>query len=130
MDTPAIHTSSESLTRTPGQSAWYRVLWVQVLFAIVLAIVLGSVRPAWAVAMKPLGDGFIRLITMIVSLIIFCTVVSGIASMQDMRKVGRVGGKALLYFEVVSTLALFIGLVVGNLVHPGSGFNVDAAKLD
>jgi aerobic C4-dicarboxylate transport protein len=80
--------------------------------------------------MKPLGDGFIRLITMIISLIIFCTVVSGIASMQDMKKVGRVGGKALLYFEVVSTLALFIGLVVGNVVHPGSGFNVTAANLD
>jgi aerobic C4-dicarboxylate transport protein len=80
--------------------------------------------------MKPLGDGFIRLITMVISLIIFCTVVSGIASMQDMKKVGRVGGKALLYFEVVSTLALFIGLVVGNLVHPGSGFNVSAANLD
>jgi aerobic C4-dicarboxylate transport protein len=80
--------------------------------------------------MKPLGDGFIRLITMIISLIIFCTVVSGIASMQDMKKVGRVGGKALLYFEVVSTVALFIGLVVGNVAHPGSGFNVSAANLD
>jgi aerobic C4-dicarboxylate transport protein len=80
--------------------------------------------------MKPLGDGFIRLITMIISLIIFCTVVSGIASMQDLKKVGRVGGKALIYFEVVSTLALFLGLVVGNLVHPGSGFNVSAANLD
>jgi aerobic C4-dicarboxylate transport protein len=80
--------------------------------------------------MKPLGDGFIRLITMIISLIIFCTVVSGIASMQDMKKVGRVGGKALLYFEVVSTLALLIGLVVGNLVHPGTGLNVNAANLD
>jgi aerobic C4-dicarboxylate transport protein len=80
--------------------------------------------------MKPLGDGFIRLITMVISLIIFCTVVSGIASMQDLKKVGRVGGKALLYFEVVSTLALLIGLVVGNVVHPGSGFNVNAANLD
>jgi aerobic C4-dicarboxylate transport protein len=80
--------------------------------------------------MKPLGDGFIRLITMIISLIIFCTVVSGIASMQDMKKVGRVGGKALLYFEAVSTVALFIGLVVGNVAHPGSGFNVSTANLD
>jgi aerobic C4-dicarboxylate transport protein len=87
-------------------------------------------NPSKAIAMKPLGDGFIRLITMIISLIIFCTVVSGIASMQDMKKVGRVGGKALLYFEAVSTLALFIGLVVGNLVHPGSGLNVNAANLD
>jgi aerobic C4-dicarboxylate transport protein len=71
-------------------------------------------------AMKPLGDGFIRLITMIISLIIFCIVFSGIASMQDMKKVARVGGKALLYFEIVSTLRLLIGLVVGNLVHPGT----------
>ena len=90
----------------------------------------GYLSPAKAIAMKPLGDGFIRLITMIISLIIFCTVVSGIASMQDMKKVGRVGGKALLYFEVVSTVALFIGLVVGDVEHPGSGFNVSAANLD
>ena len=109
---------------------FYAKLWVQVLIAIGLAIVFGYLSPAKAIAMKPLGDGFIRLITMIISLIIFCTVVSGIASMQDMKKVGRVGGKALLYFEVVSTLALLIGLVVGNLVHPGAGFNVNAANLD
>ena len=103
---------------------------MQVLFAIVLAIVLGSVRPAWAIAMKPLGDGFIRLITMIISLIIFCTVVAGIAGMEDLKKVGRVGGMALIYFEVVSTLALLIGLIVGNVVQPGKGFNVNAATLD
>jgi len=109
---------------------FYANLWVQVSIAIVLAVVFGHLNPTKAMAMKPLGDGFIRLITMIISLIIFCTVVSGIASMQDMKKVGRVGGKALLYFEVVSTLALFIGLVVGNLVHPGSGLNVNAANLD
>lgn len=109
---------------------FYANLWVQVLFAIAVAITFGYLSPAKAVAMKPLGDGFIRLITMVISLIIFCTVVSGIASMQDLKKVGRVGGKALLYFEVVSTLALLIGLVVGNLVHPGSGFNVSAANLD
>jgi len=72
--------------------------------------------------MKPLGDGFIRLITMIIAVIIFCTVVTGIAGMEDMKKVGRVGGKALLYFEVVSTIALLIGLVVGNVVHPGQAF--------
>ena len=108
----------------------YANLWAQVLIAIVLAVALGYFNPAKAIAMKPLGDAFIRLITMIISLIIFCTVVSGIANMQDLKKVGRVGGKALLYFEVISTLALFIGLVVGNLVHPGSGFNVTAANLD
>ena len=108
----------------------YATLWVQVTVAMLLAVVLGTVSPERAVAMKPLGDAFIRLITMIITLIIFCTVVSGIAGMQDMKKVGRVGGKALLYFEVVSTIALFLGLLVGNLVHPGSGFNVNPATLD
>jgi len=109
---------------------FYANLWVQVLIAIGLAVAFGYLSPAKAIAMKPLGDGFIRLITMVISLIIFCTVVSGIASMQDLKKVGRVGGKALLYFEVVSTLALLIGLVVGNVVQPGSGFNVSSADLD
>jgi aerobic C4-dicarboxylate transport protein len=109
---------------------WYANLWIQVLVAIAVAVVFGYLNPAKAIAMKPLGDGFIRLITMVISLIIFCTVVSGIASMQDMKKAGRVGGKALLYFEVVSTLALIIGMLVGNLVHPGAGFNVNASNLD
>jgi len=103
---------------------------LQVLVTIGLAIVLGYVNPPLAVAMKPLGDAFIRLISMIITLIVFCTVVMGIAGMEDMKKVGRVGGKALLYFELVSTLALLIGLVVGNVVHPGSGFNVNPAALD
>jgi len=102
----------------------------QVLFAVVAAVVLGYFRPVTAMAMKPLGDGFIRLITMIITLIIFCTVVTGIAGMEDMKKVGRVGGKALIYFEVVSTLALLIGLGVGNFVQPGAGFNVNPATLD
>jgi aerobic C4-dicarboxylate transport protein len=108
----------------------YANLWAQVLLAIVVAVVFGYLNPARAIAMKPLGDGFIRLITMVISLIVFCTVVSGIASMQDLKKVGRVGGKALLYFEIVSTLALLIGLLVGNAVRPGSGFNVNPANLD
>ena len=102
----------------------------QVLAGVALAIMLGYVSPATATAMKPLGDAFILLITMIITVIIFCTVVTGIAGMEDMKKVGRVGGKALLYFEVVSTLALSIGLVVGNLVRPGSGFNINPATLD
>jgi aerobic C4-dicarboxylate transport protein len=102
----------------------------QVLFAIALAILLGYLSPAKAIAMKPLGDGFIRLITMIIALVVFCTVVSGIAGMRDLKKVGRVGGKALLYFEAVSTLALVIGLVVGNLTQPGGAFHVNAATLD
>ena len=109
---------------------FYRALWVQVLMAMVAAVVLGYLRPERAVTMKPLGDAFIRLITMIITLIIFCTVVTGISGMGNLRKVGRVGGMALLYFEVVSTLALLIGLLVGNVVHPGSGFNVNVATLD
>jgi aerobic C4-dicarboxylate transport protein len=109
---------------------FYASLSFQVTLAILAAIVIGYVSPVKAMAMKPLGDAFIRLITMVITVIIFCTVVTGIAGMEDMKKVGRVGGKALLYFEAVSTLALVIGLIVGNLVHPGSGFNVDPATLD
>jgi aerobic C4-dicarboxylate transport protein len=113
-----------------GKRPFYRELWVQVMVAIGLAIVLGYVDPARAIAMKPLGDAFIRAITMIITLIIFCTVVTGIAGMQNLKKVGRVGGMALLYFEVVSTIALLIGLLVGNVVRPGSGFNLNIATLD
>jgi aerobic C4-dicarboxylate transport protein len=109
---------------------WYRSLWVQVTVGILAAVLLGHLSPARAVAMKPLGDAFIRLITMIITVMIFCTVVTGIAGMRDLRKVGRVGGKALLYFEIVSTLALVVGLIVGNVVHPGSGFNANVATLD
>jgi aerobic C4-dicarboxylate transport protein len=115
---------------TPRKRRFYADPTYQVLFAVAAAIVLGYLRPATAIAMKPLGDGFIRLITMIITLIIFCTVVTGIAGMEDLKKVGRVGGKALIYFEVVSTLALVIGLVVGNFVHSGAGFNVNPATLD
>jgi len=116
-------------TKTP-KKPFYTSLSGQVLFGIVIAIVLGVVNPDLAAKMKPLGDGFIRLITMIIAVIVFCTVVTGIAGMEDMKKVGRVGGKALLYFEIVSTLALLIGLVVGNVLHPGAGFNVNPATLD
>lgn len=116
--------------KTQQKKAWYTGLSAQVLIAIGIAIVLGYLSPARAIAMKPLGDAFIRLITMIIAVVIFCTVVSGIAGMQDMKKVGRVGGKALLYFEVVSTLALVIGLVIGNLVPTGSSFHVNPATLD
>src|SRR5438477_12587916 len=108
----------------------YKHLYAQVLFAIICGVILGHFWPQTAEAMKPLGDAFIKLIKMIIAPIIFCTVVTGIAGMEDMKKVGRVGGKALLYFEVVSTLALLIGLVGGNVLHPGSGFNINAAALD
>jgi aerobic C4-dicarboxylate transport protein len=122
--------TTSAAPRDSKQQPFYKVLWVQVLFAMSTAVVLGYFWPDTGIAMKPFGDAFIRLITMIITLIIFCTVVSGIAGMQDMKKVGRVGGKALLYFEIVSTLALLIGLVVGNVVKPGAGFNVNPATLD
>jgi aerobic C4-dicarboxylate transport protein len=105
-------------------------LYIQVLIAIVIGGVLGYVAPAHAVALKPLGDGFIALVKMVIAPVIFCTVVLGIAGAGDMRKVGRVGGKAIVYFEVVSGFALLIGLIVANVVRPGSGFNVDPATLD
>jgi aerobic C4-dicarboxylate transport protein len=109
---------------------FYKVLYVQVLFAIVCGILLGAFYPELGAKMKPLGDGFIKLIKMIIAPVIFCTVVAGIAGMQDMKKIGRVGGKALLYFEVVSTFALAIGLIVANVIRPGDGFNADPATLD
>src|SRR5208283_2583592 len=131
MSTPIAPSLPEATnTVPPPRKPFYASLWVQVLFAMLLALILGYFSPAHAVAMKPLGDAFIRMITMIITLMIFCTVVTGIAGMQDLRKVGRVGGKALLYFEIISTLALAVGFLVGNVVHPGSGFNVDASKLD
>jgi len=119
-----------NLAPASGKLPFYRELWVQVMVGIALAIVLGYVNPARAIAMKPLGDAFIRAITMIITLIIFCTVVNGIAGMENLKKVGRVGGMALIYFEVVSTIALLIGLLVGNVVRPGSGFNVNLSTLD
>ncbi len=108
----------------------YKILYVQVLVAIILGVLLGIYDPGIATAMKPLGDGFVKLIKMIIAPVIFCTVVTGIAGMQDMKKVGRVGGKALIYFEIVSTFALAIGLIVANLIKPGAGFNVDPTHLD
>ncbi|HKQ83025.1 MAG TPA: cation:dicarboxylase symporter family transporter, partial [Steroidobacteraceae bacterium] len=108
----------------------YRSLYFQVVIAILLGIALGHFYPELGAQMKPLGDGFIKLIKMIIAPVIFCTVVSGIANMQDVKKIGRVGGKALIYFEVVSTFALVIGLFVANIIQPGHGFNADPATLD
>jgi aerobic C4-dicarboxylate transport protein len=113
-----------------AKKPWYRVLYIQVLVAIAIGVLLGHFYPDTGKAMKPLGDGFIALIKMMIAPAIFCTVVHGIASIGDMRKVGRVGMKTLLYFELVSTLALAIGLLVGELLHPGAGFNIDPATLD
>lgn len=114
------------MTRKP----FYKSLYVQVLVAIAIGILLGHFYPETGVALKPLGDGFVKLIKMAIAPIIFCTVVSGIAGMQDMKAVGKTGGYALLYFEVVSTLALVIGLVVVNIVQPGAGMHVDPSTLD
>ena len=108
----------------------YKILYAQVLFAIFCGILIGVLQPHWGVELKPLGDGFIKLIKMIIAPVIFCTVVSGIAGMQDIKKVGRVGGKALLYFEVISSFALVIGLIVANVIRPGDGFNANLATLD
>ncbi|WP_070886846.1 dicarboxylate/amino acid:cation symporter [Pseudomonas sp. D1-3] len=109
---------------------FYKMLYVQVLFAITVGILLGHFYPETGVALKPLGDGFVKLIKMVIAPIIFCTVVSGIAGMQDMKAVGKTGGYALLYFEIVSTIALIIGLVVVNVVQPGVGMHVDPSTLD
>jgi aerobic C4-dicarboxylate transport protein len=108
----------------------YKSLYFQVITAIVIGVALGHFYPATGVEMKPLGDGFIKLIKMIIAPIIFCTVVVGIAGMEDMKKVGKTGGLALLYFEVVSSIALIVGLIIVNLVQPGAGMNVDPASLD
>ena len=123
-------TTAPETTSPLRKKPFYAGLSFQVLLGVAIAIILGYISPATAIAMKPLGDAFIRLITMIITLVIFCTLVTGIAGMEDMKKVGRVGGKALLYFEVVSTIALLLGLVVGNVVRPGSGFHVDPTTLD
>jgi aerobic C4-dicarboxylate transport protein len=133
-------------TPVPTRRPWYRILYVQVLIAVVVGIVVGhywpepgKVRygqqfsedwPSAARLFKPLGDGFIKLIKMLIAPIIFCTVVHGVASMKDLKKLGRVGAKTLFYFEVVSTLALIIGLVVVNVLRPGDGFNIDPKTLD
>src|SRR5260370_21839501 len=108
---------------------WYAVLYVQVLIAIAIGVLLGHFFPKTGTAMKPLGDGFIQLIKMMIAPVIFCTVVHGIASMSDLKKVGRVGVKALVYFEAVSTLARVIRLLVCAIVRPRGGVNIDPAPL-
>ncbi len=109
---------------------WYTILYVQVLLAIAVGILIGHYFPNTGVALKPLGDGFISLIKMMIGPVIFCTVVHGIGSMRDLKKIGRVGVKTLVYFEAVSTLALAIGLLVGEVLQPGRGFDIDPATLD
>ena len=118
------------MSNTSPKKPIYKSLYAQVLFAVVVGVLLGHFYPQVGTDMKPLGDGFIKLIKMIIAPIIFCTVVVGIAGMEDMKKVGKTGGLALLYFEIVSTIALIVGLVIVNFVQPGVGMNVDASTLD
>ncbi len=113
-----------------GRKRLHQILYVQVLVAAAAGAVLGLLVPEVAAAMEPLGTGFVKLVRMIITPIVFLTLVLGVAGMGDSGKVGRIGGKALLYFEVVSTLALFIGLAVGLLLKPGAGFNVNPATID
>ncbi|MDA7418544.1 dicarboxylate/amino acid:cation symporter [Xenophilus arseniciresistens] len=114
----------------PRAQPFYKSLYFQVITAIVIGVILGHFWPETGAAMKPLGDGFIKLIKMIIAPIIFCTVVVGIAGMEDMKRVGKTGGYALLYFEIVSTIALIVGLVIINVIKPGVGMNVDVSQLD
>ena len=118
--------TSQSIVRPP----LYRSLYFQVLVAIAIGITLGYMKPGWGELMKPIGDGFVKLIRMMIAPIIFCTVVTGIAGIGDMKKLGRVGLKALLYFEVVTTFALVIGLIVVKIIQPGVGVNADPSTLD
>ena len=117
-------------TVSPAKPPLYRSLYFQVLVAVAIGVLLGHFQPQLGTDMKPLGDAFIKLIKMLIAPIIFCTVVVGIAGMEDMKKVGKTGGLALLYFEVVSTVALIIGLVVVNLLQPGAGMHVDPSTID
>jgi len=119
---------SAEMPRRPKR--WYQILYVQVVIAIVLGVLLGQFYPQVGESMKPLGDAFIKLVKMIIAPVIFLTVVTGIAGMSNMKTVGRVAGKAMLYFITFSTLALIIGLVVANTLHPGSGLNIDPQSLD
>src|SRR6476620_7876827 len=122
--------TKEAVRPAAPRQPWYSILYIQVLIAIALGILIGYFYPDLGKALKPLGDGFIALIKMMIAPVIFCTVVHGIASMGDLKKLGRVGVKTLVYFEVVSTLALGVGLLVGEIVQPGAGFNIDPASLD
>src|SRR5437762_3174949 len=117
---------STALRRTP----FYRVLYIQVLIAVAVGVLIGAVFPDVGASLKPLGDGFIKLVKMIIAPVIFCTVVTGIAGMTSLEKVGRVGAKALVYFLAVSTLALMVGLVVANVIQPGHGLHINPATLD
>jgi aerobic C4-dicarboxylate transport protein len=116
--------------RALGKPPFHRTLYFRVLVAIALGVVVGAIVPEYAVKLKPLGEGFIKLVKMTIAPLIFCTIVTGIASMKNLKAVGKAGGLAVLYFEVASSVALVIGLVVINVVGPGNGMNIDASRLD
>src|SRR5678816_1138016 len=118
------------MDKDPTPRPLYKSLYAQVITAIIIGVLLGHFWPQVGESLKPLGDGVIKLIKMIIAPIIFCTVVVGIAGMEDMKKVGKTGGLALLYFEIVSSIALVVGLVIINLVQPGRGMNIDPSSLD
>src|SRR3979490_706447 len=122
--------TAEAIRPAARHQPWYKVLYVQVLIAIALGIAIGYFYPDLGKELKPLGDGFIALIKMMIAPGIFCTVVHAISSRGDLKRVGRVGLKSLVYFEAVSTVALAIGLIVGELLQPGHGFNIDPATID
>src|SRR3990170_6904126 len=122
--------STDALDSPAPQQRWYSSLYVQVLIAIAIGVLLGHYFPETGTQFKPLGDGFIKLIKMMIAPIIFCTVVTGIAGMENMKAIGKTGALALLYFEIVSTIALVVGLVIVNVVQPGAGMNVDVAQLN
>ena len=125
---PSIPTADHAAP--PAHKPWYAQLYLQVLTAILLGVLLGHFYPQTGEAMKPIGDGFIKLVKMIIAPVIFLTIVTGIAGMRDLGSVGRVAGKAFAYFLFFSTLALFVGMAVANVVRPGSGLNIDPASLD
>ncbi|UUL83107.1 dicarboxylate/amino acid:cation symporter [Sphingomonas qomolangmaensis] len=129
MSLPTIAPLADSFTPS-ARKPWYRHLYAQVLLAIVAGVAVGHFYPATGEALKPLGDAFIKLVKMIIAPVIFLTIVTGIAGMRDLASVGRVAGKAFAYFLFFSTFALVIGMVVGNLVQPGAGLNIDPATLD
>lgn len=114
----------------PAARPWYAILYIQVLIAIFLGILIGRFSPKTGVALKPLGDAFVGLIRMMIAPVIFCVITQGIAGMADIKKVGKVGIKTLIYFEAVSTLALLIGITVAVAIHPGAGLNINPATLD
>jgi aerobic C4-dicarboxylate transport protein len=121
---------TETVAVPPRRRAWWKELWIQVMIAMALGIALGVVRPDLGTQMQPFGDAFIKAIRMLIAPIIFCTVVSGIAHMADMARVGRVAIKAIIYFEVITTFALIIGLLAVNLWQPGAGMNVDVSTIN